>query len=315
MPVKEEYYFRFGRHLIPFIRIKESHGGSQYVIFPMDKRGFRISVHPFSNPHLKDDAGCILRLDLEALRKVDWEKEGESFQAILDSLYYWPSHRADLIAIPGPPGLTWVEGFERLFRDKELDLLAYLKAVLGYGVMYKVGYRHRKAFFETDLGRGCLIADPRERKFGFYAGICPERPLFGIRWDAGAVPFLMPLPLKRWKETLDNRMELAVEGYFSDHLIDMETALLESSPELIAFVENFRIVRWQPSSEHKHRNLETHRSEISFPCAADSPSSSTLSSSTGSPCTPGGRRSSPGTTSPRPRRSRPSSTTAAERSS
>ena len=247
MPTKKSYYFRFGSRRIPWMRVKEGNDGSQYVIFPMDRKGFKISIHPLADPHMKDASGYLKRLDLRTLRSVDWEKESKSFQTIWDSLFYWPSHRADLIAIPGPPGKTWVEGFESLFQGDELDIFAYVKAIFGYGVIYKIGHQYRKAFFETDIGRGCLIIDPRERRFGFYAGKYPERPLFGVRWEDGGIPLPMPRPLNEWKETLDSRLELVIEQYLDEHIEEIEAELSEVFPGFQKFVDGFRIVRWRPN--------------------------------------------------------------------
>ena len=249
MPTNSAYHMRFGSRRIPWMIVKEGHDGSQYVIFPMDRTGFKISMHPMgANPHMKDTHGLYQELDLVALRAVNWDEvAAKEFQPWWESLFYWPSHRADLIAIPGPEGKTWLEGVQELFRGDEMDVMELLKMALGYGTIYKVGYRDRIAFFETPLGRGCVIIDPREERFGFYApGPFPERPLLGMRWKDGGFAFPMPPPLHEWKETLDVRLELATEQYVEDYENELEAAISEVLPEMQAFVDQFRVVRWRP---------------------------------------------------------------------
>ena len=227
---------------------KEGHDGSEYVIFPMDRTGFHISKHPLAAPHMRDDRGFKKRLDLAALRSVNWDEATREFQSWWESRFYWPQHRADLIAIPGPPGKTWLEGIEELFRGNETDIVEVFKAVLGYGTIYKVGYGVRKAFFETSLGRGCMIIDPRNRRFGFYAGQpYPDRPLLGMGWQEGGFSLPLPRALNEWKEALDDRLELAVEQYFESGEEELEAAMFGVLPELQAFVDDFRIVRWHPA--------------------------------------------------------------------
>src|SRR6266566_9939308 len=161
MPRKSVYYLRFGSRRIRWMIVKEGHDGSQYVIFPMDRTGFKISMHPMgANPHMKDTHGLYQELDLVALRAVNWDEvAAKEFQPWWESLFYWPSHRADLIAIPGPGGKTWFEGFQGLLQDGDFDLIAMLKLVLGNGRIYKVGYGVRRPFFETPIGRGSMVID------------------------------------------------------------------------------------------------------------------------------------------------------------
>ncbi len=122
------------------------------------------------------------------------------------------------------------------------------KAVLGYGTIYKVGYGVRRAFFETSLGRGCIIVDPRNRRFGFYAGQpYPDRPLLGMGWQEGGFSLPLPPSLNEWKGALDARLEVAMEQYFEDAQEKLEAAMSEALPELQAFVDDFRIVRWRPA--------------------------------------------------------------------
>jgi hypothetical protein len=100
---------------------------------------------------MRDDRGFKKRLDVAALRSVNWDEAIKEFQPWWESLFYWPSHRADLIAIPGPPGKTWLEGIEGLFQGDETDIIELFKAVLGHGTIYKIGYRDRKAFISPPL--------------------------------------------------------------------------------------------------------------------------------------------------------------------
>jgi hypothetical protein len=246
MALKIQYDFLIGSHRIHFFYLKEGGDGSEYAIFPMDSKGFHISTHPGADPHMKDAEGYSERLDLRTLRSINQEELSKEFQQRLESLFYWPKHRADIIAIPGPPGKTWVEGVEDLFRKHEIDLIEYLKLMLGYGTIYKVGYSQRKAFFETTLGRGSIIFDPRERKAGFYCPeVFPDRPLMGIPWDTIALPFLMPEPVTRWERALNNRLQLSMERYFDNHSDDIEAAFEERLQELKEFLEGFCVVRWR----------------------------------------------------------------------
>jgi hypothetical protein len=162
---------------------KEGADGSEYVIFPMDKTGFKISKHPFADPHMKDASGFQQRLDLNALRSMNWDEVAKEWEPWWNSLFYWPSHRADLVAIPGPLGKTWFEGVQEAFGQEETDLIGLMKLALGGGTIYKVGYRMRRDFFETTLGRNCVLIDPHEQRFGAYVGgPYPGRPLLGLRW-------------------------------------------------------------------------------------------------------------------------------------
>jgi len=250
MRAKSITYMRFGSHRVPFMVIKEGADGSEYVIFPMDRTGFKISVHPRGkNPHMRDTRTFYQELDLSALHSVNWdEMAAKEFQPWWESRFYWPSHRADLIAIPGPPGKTWVEGFQELFHGDEFDAIEMLKAALGHGTIFKIGYRERKAFFETSLGQGSIIIDPRECRFGFFFAHSPypDRPLFGLRWDEKGFDFPMPGPLRAWKDALDYRLEVAIEEYVESAEDDLEAGLVEILPELKKFVDDFRVVRWKP---------------------------------------------------------------------
>jgi len=228
---------------------KEGTDGSEYVIFPMDDAGFHISKHPFGDPHMGDSSGFRHRLDLSALRSMNWDEIAKEWEPWWNSLFYWPSHRADLIAIPGPPGKTWFEGLQQAFSQEEVDLIKLVKFVLGNGTIYKVGYGARDAFFETHLGRTSAIVDSREERFGAYlGGPYPGRPLMGFHWDEGGSfsPYL-PGPLRSWKETMDVRIERSMEGYFERLESQMEKAVSEVLPEIEAFFEKFKILRWKPA--------------------------------------------------------------------
>lgn len=248
MPTKAVYYFRFGSRRVPWMVIKQGQDGSEYVIFPMDRTGFKISIHPLgANPHMKDSKSFYQELDLDALRSMNQNGMATELQQRWESWFYWPGHRADLIAIPGPEGKTWLEGVEELFHGYEVDFVALLKATLGHGTIYKVGYRDRKAFFGTKLGAGSIVIDSHERRFGFYAdGLFPDRPLLGMRWEDGGFSFPMPPPLNVWTEALNARLELATEQYFDDSAAELEAALMEVKPDIEAFMDKFRVVRWKP---------------------------------------------------------------------
>ena len=241
------YYFRIGSRRFPVMYLKEGADGSEYLIFPMDRTGFKISKHRFADPHLGDASGFRHRLDLSALRSMNWDEIAKESEPWWDSLFYWPLHRADLIAIPGPEGKSWYEGLQEAFGQEETDLLELLKFVLGGGTIYKIGYGARKAFFESALSRNSLIIDPRGQRFGAYVG-GPNlgRPLLGLRWDDKTAFFSwMPKPLRTWKETLDVRIEAAMEQYMDDAENQMEAAALEVLPEVEGFLENLKIVRWK----------------------------------------------------------------------
>ena len=247
MPTKEIYYMRFGSRRVPWMIVKEGHDGSQYVIFPMDQLGFHISAHPLAGPHMKDSRGTVQRLDVAALRSMNWDEAARQFEPSWESMFYWPSHRSDLIAIPGPPGKTWVEGFQELLQGNEFDVIAMLKSALGHGTIYKVGYRERRAFFETPLGKGCIIIDSRERRFGFYAtGPYPDRPLFGMRWEEGGLRLPLPPPVNEWQQALEVRLEDATEQYFEAANKELEAGMMEVLPELETFVKALKVIRWSP---------------------------------------------------------------------
>ena len=247
MTVGKAHYFRIGSRRFPFMIFKEGADGSEYVIFPMDRTGFKISKHPFADPHLGDASGFRHRLDLSTLRSMNWDEIAKEWEPWWNSLFYWPSHRADLIAIPGTAGKTWFEGIQHVFGQEEIDLIELLKIALGGGTIYKVGYGARNAFFKTALGRNCVIIDAREERFGSYVGgPYPGRPLLGFRWEDGiSFPAYLPGPLRRWKETMDIRIAAAMEAYFQDLQNQMEESFLEVLPEIRAFFDKFKVVRWK----------------------------------------------------------------------
>jgi len=247
MTAGKAHYFRIGSQRFPFMIFKEGADGSEYLIFPMDRTGFKISQHPFADPHMGDASGFRHRLDLSALRSMNWTEISKEWEPWWNSLFYWPSHRADLIAIPGPAGKTWFEGLQQTFGQEEIDLIELVKFVFGGGTIYKVGHGARRAFFETEFGQSCVIIDAREERFGSYVGgPYPGRPLLGLRFEEGmSFSRYLPGPLRSWKEIINVRVETSMEAYFEDVQHEVEQALLEVLPELEAFFENFKIVRWK----------------------------------------------------------------------
>src|SRR2546426_2820420 len=252
MSTDKVYYFRIGTRRIPFMYFKEGADGSEYVIFPMDRTGFKISKHPIADPHMKDAGGFYQRLDLSVLRSIKWDEIAKEWEPWWNSLFYWPSHRADLIAIPGPEGKSWFEGLQEAFGQGDMNLIALMKLALGGGTMYKISYGPRKLFFETTLGRNCAIIDPREQRFGAYVGgPYLGLPLLGLRWnEKRTFSALLPGPLQGWKETMDVRIETALDQYLDEAQSEMEAAMVEVLPEIEAFFENFKIVRWRPSESN-----------------------------------------------------------------
>ena len=247
MTVGRAHYFRIGSQRVPFMVSKTGADGSEYVIFPMDQTGFHISKHPFADPHMADATGFRHRLDLSALRSTNWDEVVKEWEPWWNSLFYWPSHRADLVAIPGPPGKTWFEGLQEAFAGEEVDLIKLVRFVLGNGTIYKVGYGARNAFFETPLGRSAAIIDTREERFGAYiGGPYPGRPLMGFRWDeGGSFTESLPGPLRSWKQTMDIRIETSINDYFKKLEDQIEEVVAEVLPEVEAFFENFKVVRWK----------------------------------------------------------------------
>src|SRR6267143_1006176 len=81
---------------------------------------FKTSNHPYTDPHMGDANGFRHRLDLSALRSMNWDEIAKEWEPWWNSLFYWPSHRADLIAIPGPAGKTWFEGLQQMFGQDEV---------------------------------------------------------------------------------------------------------------------------------------------------------------------------------------------------
>ena len=233
------------------MRFKEGADGSEYLIFSMDRTGFKISNHPSAEPHMGDATGFRHRLDLSALRSMNWDEIAKEWEPWWNSLFYWPSHRADLIAIPGPAEKTWFEGLQHMFGQDEVDLIELVKFVFGGGTIYKVGYGTRKPFFETALGRSCVIIDTREERFGAYVGgPYPGRPLLGLRWEEGmSFSRYLPGPLPSWKETMDLRFETSMEEYLEDTQQEVEQALMEVLPGLEAFFENFQVLRWKAEDQ------------------------------------------------------------------
>lgn len=218
------------------------------IIFHLHGGGFHITKHPLANPHMKvPKTGLRKELDLAELRQIDWDAMMPEFQRAYDSLFYWPMHRADLVAFPGPPGKTWLEGMTAAFQGPDVDFVEMFRVFLGYGVLFKVGYRERHAFFETDLGKGSLLWDKKERRVAFWAGApFPDRPLFGFRPEDGPFFLPMPKPLQEWKAAMDYEMEIGAEEFFDAREDEFEKLLEEIAPELEEFVHRFRVMRWKP---------------------------------------------------------------------
>ncbi len=104
---EQSYYLRFGSRRVRMMRLIEKESGDQLLIFHLHGGGFHITKHPFVNPHMVNrKTGFRMELDVEALRAHDWGADLPEFQRAFESLFYWPTHRADLIAFPGPPGRT-----------------------------------------------------------------------------------------------------------------------------------------------------------------------------------------------------------------
>ena len=124
---KAVYSINIGGQRIPFMELKESKKGDEYVLFPLKPHGFHISNHPGVNPHVKDQNGFRQDLDLDLLRNVDWDAEVEKFRQDLEARAYWPGHRADIIAFPGPPGKSYFEALKELGESGDLDLVRYIR--------------------------------------------------------------------------------------------------------------------------------------------------------------------------------------------
>jgi hypothetical protein len=190
--------------------------------------------------------GFRRELDVTALRAHDWNADLPEVKLAFESLFYWPTHRADLIAFPGPPGKTWIQSFQEIVKGPDLDMMELFRLVLGYGTLYKVGYRERGPFFETDLGRGSMIWDKEEGRVAFWMGAqFPDRPLFGFRPEDG--PFLIPMPrtAQDWKIAMDYEVEVSAEEFFEARQEKFESLFEEIAPELEDFVRRLRIVRWE----------------------------------------------------------------------
>jgi hypothetical protein len=190
--------------------------------------------------------GFRQELDISALRAHDSSADLPRVQQAFDALFYWPVHRANLLAIPGPPGTTWVQRLLEVCRGPDLDVVELVRLVLGYGTMYKVGYRQRAAFFATDLGKDCLIWDKKERRVGFWTGKpFPDRPLLGLRAEDKPFFKLMPTTAQRWSTALDYEIEVGAEEFFESRDEMFEDLLRGVAPELEELVRGLRIIRWE----------------------------------------------------------------------
>jgi hypothetical protein len=252
---EQSYYLKLGERRIRMMRTVETERGDQMLIFHLHGGGFHITKHPLANPHMVNKkTGFRKELDVAALQSIDWDAMAPESQRAFESLFYWPAHRADLIAFPGPPGKSWVQGFEEVFKGPDIDIVECVRLVLGNGTLYKVGYRERRAFFATELGRGSLLWDKKEGRVGFWTGSpFPDRPLFGFRPEDGAFALPMPRPAQEWKAAMDFEMEAGAEEFFTQRENQFDELFEEIAPELKEFVRRFRIIRWKqgpPGGEH-----------------------------------------------------------------
>ncbi len=243
---KQAYFLKVGPHRIPFMELKESAKGDQYVVFPMNRRGFHLSAHPKVNPHMKDNTGFRQDLDLQLLRQVDWEAEAQRFKEDLEARAYWPNHRADIIAIPGPRGKSIFEAIRDLTEGGEgnLDTMRYLKVVLGSGTIYKVGPKEREAFFRSKIGRGALLFDKKEECAAVYGPFFPERPLLRFGGRFGTIRTHPHLEL--WKAYMDANIDLEWEEVTPEYRVKMEEAFEKMAPQMEAFARKLKVVRWKP---------------------------------------------------------------------
>ncbi len=241
---KSVYSLKIGAHRIPFMRVKKSERGDEYVIFPLNPRGFHISAHPGADPHMRDLAGFRQNLDLGILRGVDWTAEAENFREDLEMRAYWPVHRGDILAIPGPRGKSYFKALMELAEEGDLDLLRYLKIALGGGTLYKVGPNERERFFRTKTGQRAFLFDKREGCFAVFAPFVPGRPLLRFGGRFGAIR--MHPQLAAWNSGMDENVDLEWEELTPRHKAQLEVAFRRAVPQIEAFVRGLRIVRWRP---------------------------------------------------------------------
>ncbi len=240
-------WLRLGTRRIPIISLDETADGTQVVVFNLHGRALRITKHPLAPPHLRSPRRTV-RLDPLALRGlVDDEGEVERFWLALEGSCYWPGHRRSLIAIPG-----LLEAIRKLVQDPELNLVAYIKAIFGGGIWYRVPRRFLRAFLQTDVGKGSAFIDPREGCMAIHAPINPEKPLMRVAGQGALLPLWLPTPLRVWKEEIDYQLEVGVWEDPSHHLAELEVGFKEVRPELEAFFDVFRLVRWRPDHEMTH---------------------------------------------------------------
>jgi hypothetical protein len=245
---EESYYLKFGPRRVRMMRFIQKESGEQIVVLELHSGGFHLTKHPFgANPHMVNrKTGLRRELDITALRAHDWNADLPQVQQAFDALFYWPVHRADLLAIPGPPGTTWVQRLLEVCKGPDFDVVELVQLVLGYGTIYRVGYRQRAAFFATDLGKGCLIWDKKERRVGFWTGRpFPDRPLFGLRAEDKPFFKLMPPTAQRWSTALDYEIEVGAEEFFESRDEMFEDLLQGVAPELEELVRGLRIIRWE----------------------------------------------------------------------
>ena len=245
MPLKSRTitYFRVGDRRFPFAIHEQMENGDEYLAFPLHGAGLHISFHRGANPHLKDRNATYSRLDLQGLRTTDWESESKGFGKVLESRFYWPEHRADLFAIPGPHGTTLIEALTQQVRDNEFDLVEYFRLLFGSGVWFKVGYRDHRAFFRSKIGKRSLIMDPREECGAIFMPLYPGKPLLRIREGE---PFPMPAGLQHWKDSLDYHITASWESTPSHHVAELLSELEKELQKLSPMIQRLKLVRWRP---------------------------------------------------------------------
>ncbi len=241
--IKDVCWLRVGSKRVPILTTKETGRGMQVVAFNLHSGGFHMTKPPGGDPHLKDNTGKTVRLNLAALRMMNLDVQVERFKQGLEASIYWPSHWRALFAIP-----EYLKSFKEVIQGNELDLVQYIKACFGWGTWYKVSVLRRRTFFKSNFGRKSLVIDPKEDCVAIVAPIFPDRPLLRI-WGKGAsLPMFLPRNLMAWKAEMDRQMELGIEHMAPHHLKELEAGIIEVLPILEDFFDRFRVVSWKPTS-------------------------------------------------------------------
>lgn len=204
---------------------------------------------------MKDVTGFQQEMDLRLLRQVNWDAEAQKLKEDLEARAYWPNHRADIIAFPGPRGKSIFKALEELADGEKgnLDILRYIKVVLGGGTIYKVGPREREAFFRTKTGKGAFLYDKKEECYAVYAPFFPEKPLLRFGGRFGTIQ--MHPHLQDWKASMDANIDLEWEEVTPEYREEMEVAFEEIAPQMEALGRKLEVVRWKP----KRRRSRTAR--------------------------------------------------------